>query len=109
MKSPCKECPFRKNSAPGWLGAGTGNPLKFLQIMETIPIPCHSTIAEEDWEDERLVKAMGWSHTCIGSLQFMRNTCKLPYDTKYAAIRNAEKTNSEVFEIHQDFIDHHQM
>lgn len=106
MNQPCKECPFRKASLPGYLGEASGNPIHFLTTMERKPIPCHIRI---NWEGEeaKFADALAWQRPCIGSLQFMKNTCKLPWDKKYSAMRDEETRNSEVFETRHEFIDHH--
>jgi hypothetical protein len=106
MNQPCKECPFRKKSFPGYLGEASGDPQRFLLTLETKPIPCHMQV---DWEgtDAEYADALAWTKPCLGSLQFLKNTCKLPWDKKYAAMRNEAERNPEVFEIRTDFIKHH--
>lgn len=103
---PCHECPFRKEALPGWLGGASHNPQVFLSTIEQAPIPCHLTV---DWDalDEAYASMVAYVNPCIGSLQFMRNTAKLPWDKVYATMRNSVERNPEVFEIRQDFIDHH--
>lgn len=54
MKTPCEECPFRKNSLPGWLG-----PYKDAQellniINGEIHFMCHMTLGKDEEETEIL-------------------------------------------------------
>jgi hypothetical protein len=109
MKQPCKECPFRKTSAPGYLGANTGKPHVFLNCMTLHPIPCHMQVEEDEWDDVHIVAGKSWENTCIGSLQFLKNTASLPYQRAYAALRDEAGRNTDVFETRHEFIEHHTM
>ena len=43
LDKPCKECPFRKKSAPGWLGSST--PEGFMATtLSDVEMPCHLTV-----------------------------------------------------------------
>ncbi len=108
-KNPCKGCPFLKVSAPGWLGSRQifrGQPEKYLQVMQDEPIPCHSEVKYGGKSDSKLREA-AYKHPCVGSLQFLRNTFTMPREKRYAALRQASRCNSAVFETRNEFIDHH--
>lgn len=106
MKQPCNQCPFRKNSLPGYLGEGTYNPELFLSTMEHSPIPCHITM---DWEnpDFELTEEMIYDSPCVGSLQFMKNSCKIPRSIGYRKLAEPFQKNDEVFNWKKEFIEHH--
>ena len=103
--TPCKECPFRRASAPGWLGAST--PEGFLSsTLAEFHMPCHMAIDYEDpdWEEEQLPDAP----LCAGSLIFLKNTCKVPRDPLLVAARgqvDADRVN--VFGFGPEFLEHH--
>jgi hypothetical protein len=80
---PCGQCPWRRASAPGWLGASTT--LEFLFQAEHEPkMPCHATI---DYEDEH------WQDTA---------------DAETAAfVRTVEPDRENVFGMHFEFVSHH--
>lgn len=69
VKKQCKQCPFRKTSAPGWLGSYTPSSV-FSSIWKGHPFFCHTSI---DYDDpEWLEKAMNprSGKLCVGGLRF---------------------------------------
>jgi len=105
-KKLCKECPFKKDSMKGYLGEASGDPESFLQSMEYDPIPCHLQVDWENDTDEEIENKC-FSHPCIGSLQFMNNSCKLPFSKEYRALQDSVDKNPEVFNWRAEFIRHH--
>lgn len=82
LKTPCNQCPFKKDSLKGYLGAST--PVEFLEQAESdIVMPCHLHI---DYEDVNL-----------------RNRCKSPRNN---VIQKGD-SNKEVFDAAQEFYNHH--
>jgi hypothetical protein len=67
LNSPCVECPFRKNSAPGWLGGETVEDT-FRHIKGEADFACHLTRNKKKSEMSR----------CRGSMMFMRKSGQLP-------------------------------
>lgn len=65
----CKECPFKKSSARGWLGDYTVGEV-FSSIWKGQPFFCHSQIDYEDPDWEK--KAMAKGPLCTGSLVFAK-------------------------------------
>ena len=104
-KKMCKECPFSRKSLKGYLG-GEDSPTNFvLGVLQETRMPCHMTVnyEEDDWRDQ-----LESAHRCVGSLIFMRNSCKSPQDKELAAAVNQFKTDKEtVFSNLQEFISHH--
>src|ERR1700704_3430623 len=76
-KKPCKECPFRKTSLPGWLGTLSNHPSEFLAAGEYNIMPCHMKV-DYDKAQERKMIVKGENNPCIGALSFFENACKLP-------------------------------
>ena len=107
MKQPCTECPFRRKSAPGYLGEVSHNPIAFLQTIEFNPIPCHKVVDWEAPDAQEKAEEESYRHPCIGSLQFLKNSCKLPKGKHYAAMRDAMEQNPNVFQFTHEFINHH--
>ena len=105
MKTPCKECPYRIDSAPGYLGNTTGRPERFLQQLDLQFLhPCHLQV---DWESEDADDQILEAETCIGALQFMNNSCK---SHRNSFIRDQQKEagkNENVLAFNHNFISHH--
>lgn len=100
---PCKECPWRKNSAPGWLGAST--PEQFLAQAESeIKMPCHCAVnyEREDWETQAL-----HAPRCAGHAVYLKNRCKLPRNRELSAFVNSVEPSAEVFTRPEQFLSHH--
>lgn len=99
----CRECPYKKSSAPGYLGESSWEPEKFLTQLDQKEIhPCHLTV---DWETNDISNAK----TCEGALQFMKNICKLPIDPKAVQqLKSLKFDPSEIFSRRIEFINHHQ-
>lgn len=104
-KEPCKECPFLRGSAPGYLGAST--PEEFMQQVRTEhSMPCHMTVDYEDagWQEQLETTAK----RCRGSLVFLKNNCKLPREPDYsAAVQETTANRTAVFSNAQEFLEHH--
>lgn len=104
----CKECPFRRASAQGYLGECLGDPWEFLRahfIEGEVPLPCHMTV---DWQHPNAQKRAKTAPMCRGFVTFMRNTCKLPRDPEIAAlVREVEPDRDTVFASLNEFLLHH--
>lgn len=99
---PCKECPFKRKSAAGYLGADTPEGFIASTLADT-PMPCHLTIDYEDkeWEDEQLPSAT----YCSGALIFFRNMCKMSRDPNRPQL---PANRDAVFSNPKEFLEHHQ-
>ena len=99
---PCSDCPFRRKSLPGWLGAYEG-PEDFLAVHYhgEIPNPCHLTVNYDDpkWKD-KLEAAL----PCAGHAIMFANDCKLPKTWKPTPV---EQDHENVFSHPREFIAHH--
>lgn len=104
MKQPCKECPFKKSSSPGYLGALNYDPEAFLDQIEHQPNTCHLSV-----EGNIGVNTDTKVRHCVGHLQFLCNTFKLPRDREWAKLRNETGKNEDVFATKQEFIKHHDL
>jgi len=103
-KKPCGECPFRRKSIPGWLGAD--NAAGFMATtMADHPMPCHSTVDYEraDWNDD-LFSAETEARYCAGALIFFANIGKLSRDRNRPRLPADPKN---VFKTPAEFIAHH--
>jgi hypothetical protein len=64
MKKACKECPFLKKSAPGWLGSDT-TPMEFrTEALSESGYSCHMTLNKPK------------ETQCIGALAHAKISCK---------------------------------
>jgi hypothetical protein len=102
---PCNACPWRRESAAGWLGAS--NPEEFIeQTLAELEMPCHCAVDYDDpaWEKNQIPNAP----LCAGSLVFMRNVCKIPRNHEHAeAVKSVEADRDNVFARPDEFIAHH--
>jgi len=105
-KKPCSDCPFRRASAPGWLGAGS--PESFLDcIQRGEPLPCHQTIDYEDPDWLRKWSAQGGEsdgRMCSGFLIFMANKMQAPRDKNFPRL---PPDQAAVFSTSIEFVRHH--
>jgi hypothetical protein len=86
-KTPCSDCPFRRDSMPGWLGGNT--PEYFMQMANSdFPYSCHTKIGPQ----------------CAGMAVFRSNICKSPRDPDILVL---PKNKVAVFAWHDEFIAHH--
>jgi hypothetical protein len=92
--TPCRECPWRRKAAPGWLGPHTAEEWASMAHGEGF-IACHLTI-----KDENDPAAMT---QCSGSAIFRGNVCKLPRSG--AATLPSDRTT--VFSSNAEFVAHH--
>ncbi|MEE8263233.1 MAG: hypothetical protein V3R83_12295 [Gammaproteobacteria bacterium] len=108
-KNACSECPFRRNSAPGYLGSASHDPEGFLHPHwhGERKLPCHMEI---DWEVSDLDKeiAVESANHCLGYLTLMRNACKLPRDAEAKKLLSSvDRNSSDFFSFPQEFYLHH--
>jgi hypothetical protein len=97
--TPCRQCPWRRNSAPGWLGAS--EPGEFLaQSDANIRMPCHTHVDYEaaDWEAQTQRVPQ-----CAGRAIFQANRCQLPAPENLKL--PADRQN--VFQWPHEFVAHH--
>lgn len=103
MKTPCKECPFRRKSMKGWLGDST--PEQFMATtMADVHMPCHKTLDYSDpqWAEKWVEGEAG--EGCAGAHIFFANICKRSRDRSRPILPKDKKS---VFSLPQEFIDHH--
>lgn len=93
---PCDECPWRRNSARGWLGPLSADDWLALAHADA-PIACHKTIeVSEQWTDA--------TRQCAGAAIFRGNVCKSPRDPRVAVL-HADR--DRVFGWNDQFKAHH--
>jgi hypothetical protein len=115
-KKPCRACPYRKESAPGWLGSSS--PEYFMRTTfgeegfmtgPESPMPCHLTIDYEDpdwrkrWE-EGWATGEGTGSLCAGAAVMFANRVKMP---KFIRLPVREADHENVFSSTSEFIAHH--
>lgn len=107
-KVPCKECPFRKESLPGWIG-GHEDPSEITKlVLADQRFPCHLDVNKlmhdggHTFED---AAAMG--ATCIGSLAFMNNQHKRSRGRATAMLQDEVGKRDDVFKCASAMHAHH--
>lgn len=95
--TPCVECPWRRDSAQGWLGPYPAE--RWLEIVHgEAPIACHVTLQESgSWEGAR---------QCAGAAQYRTNVFKSPRNPDIATADEADDT--KVFGRDHEFLAHHE-
>lgn len=119
LAQPCKECPFKKTSVAGYLGAS--QPEDFIRATEVgVAMPCHMTV---DYTDPNWKDTVHEAPLCEGAQSFLKNSHTLPYvpgeavtsvrpdlgrdiPRVLAALEHA-KQNEDVFRSRGEFILHH--
>ena len=103
QKKMCKQCPFRKNSAQGWLGDYTAS--EIIQVIRNEEhFYCHSKVDydKEDWKD-----TLDGKPHCAGALQMSKNMCKMPREKSHGeAVRNIVVEGNHIGSV-EKFIKHH--
>ena len=105
LTRPCPACPFRRVSAPGWLGPW--NPADVVPHIRHAPFPCHRTIPSDNCplDHPKL-------QSCAGAAIMLSNMLTLSRDPDAArhqqTLRNLPSTDSSaVFASEAEFLQHH--
>lgn len=103
-KTPCKECPFRRDSTRGWLGSD--NPDSFLDLtLRDADMPCHMDI---DYSDKQWATTQEpTAQMCAGAQIFQKNYMKMPRDPDVLETWNNVKESVHVFATPEEFLIHH--
>jgi hypothetical protein len=91
LKSPCNACPFRKNSAPGWLGPWETLDLHHF-VMGEGNFACHLTIPKNEVNEAHLDEV---TTRCAGSVLYLGKNCKSPRHEPLASILKKAKADPE--------------
>jgi hypothetical protein len=84
----CKQCPFRKTSAPGWLGSYDPGSV-FRSIWKGFPFFCHfkANYKRKDWE----AHLMKYGKLCVGGLAFANKMLAPDREIQHEPIRIARE------------------
>jgi hypothetical protein len=93
---PCDECPWLRDSLPGFLGPHDPATWRSLAHSDQ-PIACHKTIKQEG--------SMAGTLQCAGAAIYRGNVCKSPRDPEVA---RAKPDHDLVFSTPWEFIGHHE-
>lgn len=89
---PCSDCPWRRDSLPGWLGEATpdnSTPEEWIRIAHAeFLLECH------------VISNM----QCAGAAIYRRNICKLPRDKNLLTL---PADREKVFAMPKQFLEHH--
>lgn len=104
MKSPCIECPFRKNSLPGWLGTFDGVEDIFRCAVSEAPFSCHPR------SNDRTDLSNIDQPQCVGRLLFATQMAKSFRNPSLEKMRLELKAVNDGTEIlgYQEFKQHHE-
>lgn len=104
QSTPCHDCPWRRDSAPGWLGPFTAEEWVMIAHSDE-PIACHLTLPtdgkhrseQKTWDYEGVEQ-------CAGAAIYRTNILKLPRDPNVATL---PRDTDSVFGF-DEFEQHHQ-
>lgn len=102
LTEPCKECPFRRKSMPGWLGPW--EPSEMLKAIRVAPFPCHRTIKEEMSFDDPRTKSM---ELCAGAALFLNNKPEKSRCVETAEYQAMLGKSDAVFASDSELVSHH--
>ena len=107
--SPCKNCPFRKDCLPGWLGLERAQEIANATVFGDSSFSCHKTVHGQQEEGQR----KGAESFCAGALALEEKANKggnlfirlarLFKHFDYSALKGKDL----VFDSVDDFIKHH--
>ena len=97
---PCNDCPFRRQSLPGWLGDNGLEDFIILAVSD-IKMPCHLTPGNGAAPNCELHPE---ASQCAGRAIFLSNMCKSPRDSSVLKLPADRET---VFSRPQEFVEHH--
>ena len=103
--TPCSQCPMRRKSMPGWLGADV--PESFIQTVHRADeMPCHVSVNYEnpEWRDQLQPGDEGSATACAGVAIYHANILKRPRDRN---VRTLDPDKVNVFASPTEFIAHH--
>ena len=103
-KKPCRECPWRKTSPPGYMG---GNDIvEYGNAVRTDDrVPCHLLVDSGSFDDVKL------DEVCVGLTLARINSCKHVDDPGLIQLHMQYKDSPErkhVFTFAQQFIEYHE-
>lgn len=104
-KTPCKDCPWRVTSLPGYLGEDDPVHFYWQSVTHENEMPCHEQIdyGDPDWQETQLPG----TDLCAGMLIHFRNSCKMPVTPKMTAAVKEVKPSAAVFLFVTDYMRHH--
>lgn len=103
-KKVCRECPFRRASAPGYLGEASYDPHGFIapHYHGDVRLPCHMAI---NWETGKNIDD---APICRGFAIFMKNNVKYADNPEVRKAMEEVKVDREsIFGWFNEFITHH--
>jgi len=96
---PCGQCPWRRTSLEGYLGAS--EPGEFLAQSDSgLRMPCHSTV---DYENDNWKTAVKTAPQCAGHAIFLSNRCK----SAAPGVLKLPADHETVFSWPHEFVEHH--
>jgi hypothetical protein len=104
---PCKECPFRRASMPGWLGdhATSQEIVNIVQFDGFFP--CHMRVSRLVNLGVPFPTAAAEAEHCIGALAFMNNSCKVSRDPDIARQQQEVGRREDCFSWSFEMTEHH--
>ena len=106
LTEPCNQCPFRRESCPGWLGPWDARELLF--VIGHYPFPCHQTMGEDDE-----TKELDRMENCAGAALFLNRKAELSrvpdMHEHQKRLKDAPpRVKLRVFETAREFVTHHE-
>lgn len=98
-KTPCAECPLRRDSIPGYLGGWS--PEMYLRALHSdVSLACHSSKGFH----ERVLETQ---HVCTGVAAYRANTGHVCFSTAHDSTVAIGEDREHYFATPREFYDHH--
>lgn len=115
QKTPCSDCPFKKNSLKGYAGPHEDAQEIVNIVWADQKFPCHvkayhisHTLEHDGLEpDEAFEEALEEAPVCAGAAALLSNSCKL---SRHPEVRTAQKIvgrRNDIFANPRDMVDYH--
>lgn len=103
LKKPCAQCPYKRDSAPGWTGDYAPEDLVTV-VQQEQDFPCHTLINynDPDWRDN-----LEEAQQCAGWAVFAANMAKSPRDPEKREFVKRAGRSAECFSFPPELIEYH--
>lgn len=98
---PCKECPFRKTAARGWLGPWPDPGTLHRHIVHEHDFACHMTTGDDDGDE-----LPEGARRCTGAIMYATKSAKLFVDPILKVEQVKNQPTDEIMDLFE-FVQHH--
>lgn len=104
---PCRECPFRKKSPSGYIGAHEAVEEITGIVLTDNRFPCHMEVTKQVNRGEKFERAIWTAPVCAGSAAMLCNMIKISRQPEVARLQKEVGKRPDVFSTATDMEIHH--